>query len=608
MQSSLRIPLLALLTLSWLANTASAQAPPEYHPQFSGPDPALASPRAAATPVTDHGITIFTARKIVTMNPSMPEARAVAVRDGKIVAVGETLDQVMEWTEEVPYKIDQRFANDVMLAGFYESHMHPQLTGLLWQGVYVGRFDRVSPEGKTIPGAATKQEVLDRLAAQAKTMKNPGSWLIAWGYQPEFYGNSPLTRKDLDPISNGHPMLIENLSMHIFYTNSEGLEQVGLTGKVNVAGILADDNGEATGVLEEAKALEKFIPKLPKVDAQKMDMATWNAAKLANLAGVTTISDASFGTMAGSYEAYRRAAANPDYPVRLVLYPMYNVLMSPKLGAMGGLNLLPKLHDKDTDRLKIGGVKFITDGSLQGYTANLQYPYYYKSFKNGTVNMTLEQLEEGLLQVHRMGYQVIMHTNADQATENAIEAVAYVQDKYPRPDPRPRLEHNQMVTDSQLRRMAALGMLSNFLIQHVYYWGDLHYSTFLGPERALRLDPAGSALRLGVPFSLHSDSSVTPLNPLQEIWVAATRQTLSGRVLGAEQRISLQDALYAVTLGAAYLNFEEGIKGSVESGKLADFTVLSDSPLDVPADQIRDLEVRATVVGGKVFPVQAPQG
>src|SRR6266849_3691114 len=160
------------------------------------------SPSPAVSPARK--IIIYTAKTIVTLDPGTPSAEAVAVMDGKILGVG-TLDEVRGWITNQPFEVDRRFQDAVIVPGFIEAHMHPQITGVLWQGVYVGRLDRTAPDGTPIRGSETKQAVIEQLRNAAAKMPADGRWLVAWGYQPEFYGNSPLTRADLDPISNGHP-------------------------------------------------------------------------------------------------------------------------------------------------------------------------------------------------------------------------------------------------------------------------------------------------------------------------------------------------------------------------------------------------------------------
>jgi predicted amidohydrolase YtcJ len=567
------------------------------------PDPGPAPAPAAPTKT----ITIYTAKTIVTLDPGTPTAEAVAVMDGKILGVG-TLDDVKGWVTDETVEMDDQFKDNVIIPGLIEAHMHPQITGVLWLGVYVGRFDRTSPAGELVKGCETKEAVIARLKeAAAKMPGDASSWLIAWGYQPEFYNNSPLTRADLDPISNGHPMLIENLSMHIYYANSKAFEIAGVGDDTKIEGIVKKD-GKPTGEIEEVTAALAFAEKLPPLDAKTMLKATEDVGKLAHRVGVTTIADLSFGTLPGGYKAYEAAAADPDFPVRVVLNPIIQIFQKPEIAEKGGLDLLAEWHKADTDRLSIGAVKFVADGSIQGYTALFQWPYYYKTFDNGIANISQDDLTKWVGEVHKRGYQVLIHANGDEATEMALTAMSEAQRLYPQPETRDRIEHNQYVTESQFLRMKALGMGTNLFTNHIYYWGDLHYSTFTGPDRAEDMDPAGSAQRLGIPFSMHSDASVTPVDPLFAMWTATARKTMSGRVLGENQRITVPQALHAVTLGAAYLLHQDDKKGSIKVGKLADFTVLDRNPLDVASpDELRDIKVLGTVMGGKAFPAAAGQ-
>jgi len=159
-----------------------------------------------------------------------------------------------------------------------------------------------------------------------------------------------------------------------------------------------------------------------------------------------------------------------------------------------------------------------------------------------------------------------------------------------------------MADEAQFRRMAQLGICSNLFANHIYYWGDQHYSLTMGPDRATRMDACGTAKRLGVPFTIHSDAPVTPLDPLFTAWCAVNRQTASGRVLGSGECIEVQDALYAITLGAAFTLHLDHLVGSIESGKFADFAVLEDDPTNVPVEALKDIVVWGTVVDGTPRP------
>lgn len=569
-----------------------------------GLDTVVPTPVTAPPDPSAGTIIIYTAKKVVTLDPAMPSGTAVAVLDGKILSVG-SLESVRGWVTTQKVEIDRRYENAVIVPGFIEAHMHPQITGILWLGTYVGRFDRTSPDGTLVPGAKTKQDVLDRIRDAAAKLPADGKWMIAWGYQPEFYGNSPLTKADLDPITNGHPIFIENLSMHIYYANSKAFEIAGIGDDTTIDGIVKKD-GKPTGEIEEIKAALAFVAKLPPLDDKILLKATWDAARLAHRSGVTTFADLSFGSFPGAYQAYKTAAADPNFPERVVLNPIIQLFQEGPIAQKGGLDYLAEMHKADTDRLSFGGVKFVIDGSIQGYTGLFLWPYYYKTFKNGVANLTQDELNKGVLEVHKRGFQSVLHANGNMATEMAITALKAAYAAAPGQETRDRIEHNQYVSQSQLLDMKTLGVSTNLFTNHIYYWGDLHASLFVGPDRAQGMDPAGSAQRLGVPFSLHSDASVTPVNPLFAMWTAVARKTMSGQVLGASEKLTIPEALHAVTLGAAYLLGQDDKKGSITPGKLADFTVLDQDPLSVSdPDALKDIKVLGTVMGGKAFPADA---
>jgi predicted amidohydrolase YtcJ len=207
-----------------------------------------------------------------------------------------------------------------------------------------------------------------------------------------------LTRANLDPNSNGHPMFIENLPMHIYYANSKAFEIAGITDDTDSVGIVKKD-GKPTGEIEEIKAALTFASKLPPLDAKTSLKATWDAAELAHRVGVTTFADLSFGSIPGGYKAYQTVAADPNFPVRIVLNPLIQVFQSPEIAAKGGLDYLAELHKADTDRLSFGGVKFVVDGSIQGYTGLLLWPGYYKTFANGVANITQGDLTKWVTEV-----------------------------------------------------------------------------------------------------------------------------------------------------------------------------------------------------------------
>jgi len=247
-------------------------------------------------------------------------------------------------------------------------------------------------------------------------------------------------------------------------------------------------------------------------------------------------------------------------------------------------------------------VKLFLDGSIQGFTARLREPGYFDGHPNGIWLMDPVAFHETLLPYHQAGLTIHCHCNGDEAVDVFLDAVEQAQARAPRADHRHTIHHCQLTTMDQYQRMANLGICANIFANHLYYWGDQHYEITVGPDRAQRMEACATAKKLGVHFALHSDAPITPINQLHSAWCAVNRLTAKGRVLGELERISVYDALYAVTLDAAYTLKMDKDVGSIEPGKLADFTVLEKDPFAVDPLKLKDIKVWGTVLGGKSFP------
>ena len=327
--------------------------------------------------------------------------------------------------------------------------------------------------------------------------------------------------------------------------------------------------------------------------------ALWRFAHSALRAGVTTATDLANELPEETVAEQIAVTAHEDFPLRVV--PAFYAAARP---AAEGVEWVKSLIPRSHDRLRYGLVKLVADGSIQGFTARMKWPGYYNGHENGLWYIEpREELPRILGTYHRAGLQVHVHTNGDEATEAAIDAIEAVLREHPACDARFTLQHCQMAHDAHFRRMARLGICANLFANHIHYWGDQHVALTMGPERAERMDATGSAKRLGVPFSIHSDAPVTHLAPLFTAWCAVNRLTASGRVLGPAERIPVRDALHAITLGAAFTLKLDGEIGSIETGKRADFAILEDDPLAVDPAALKDVAVWGTVVGGRVFPV-----
>lgn len=536
-------------------------------------------------------ITVFTAKRILTMNPSQPEATHIAVRDGRVLCVGPL--KVMQ--ELGDYTLDRRFADHTILPGFVEGHSHA-LEGAMWNYLYLGYFARVDPEGTHWSGADSIAAMQQRLRDAAEGLA-PGEPLIAWGFDPVYFEGARLDRQLLDAAVKDRPVVVMHASLHVMTVNSRMLEQSDLDRHPGIEGIMLDADGRPNGELQEMAAMHAIFETLEMnlFEAVSSPGTLRRYGQAARNAGITTITDLYNPLTDDGIAALRLVTSEADFPVRLV--PAMSALAwSPEQGVERLQHCLPLGNDK----LKFGLVKMMTDGSIQGYTARMKWPFYHDGHANGIWNAPPEALQEMVQVYHQAGLQLHIHTNGDEAVELMLDAVESALDLWPRADHRHTLQHCQVIDHAQLRRTAKLGLCLNMFANHLYYWGDIHRRHTLGYERSRRLEPLASARRLGIVTAIHSDAPVTPLGPLFTAWCAVMRETASGEVLGKEERVSVPQALEMITLGAAYTLRLDHLVGSLEIGKFADMVVLDQDPLTIDPAQLRTVRVLATVLGGEV--------
>lgn len=537
--------------------------------------------------------TIYRARRILTMNPSRPEATHVAVRDGRILGAG-SLEELSGWG---PHVLDERFADLVLMPGFVEGHSH-LMAGSLWRHVYCGWFDVRDPDGAHVSGSKSLDEVVAALAAAAPS--GTGGGHIGWGFDPIYFGNRRCRRGDLDRVSATNTVGVLHASGHILNVNSEALRRAGLLRPgVDHPGIPLGDDGLPTG---ELKGPEAMMPVMPHVGLDRSflsgdEFGIRAFGKLAVRAGVTTATDLAATAQDPEIDTWLRVTGGEDYPVRLV--PFLRLI---GLSPADAVARAVQIRARSSERLRLGSIKVVADGSIQGFSARLRWPGYYNGAPNGLWYTAPQTVREAYTLGLEHGVLIHTHTNGDEATEMALDCMEAALRARPAPDHRYTLQHCQLADEAQFRRIKALGMCVNLFANHHYYWGEQHRAITVGPERAERMNACRSALDAGVPFSVHSDAPITPLAPLFTAWCAVNRLSSTGRVLGAAQRIGVMDALRAVTLGAAWTLKLDGEVGSIECGKRADFAVLGEDPTAVSPEALKDVPVWGTVQGGRVFP------
>lgn len=542
--------------------------------------------------------TIFSARRILTMNPSRPDATHVAVRDGRILGVGP-LDELTGWG---PHTLDTRFADKVLMPGLVEGHCHVS-EGTLWRYHYLGRFDRMDPDGKIWPGAASVEEVVTRLhQGEAKMGASPnalGEPLSGWGLDPIYYGERRVTRQDFDKVSTTRAVGVMHASGHIFNVNSRALELAGLLRPgVNHPGVPLGADGLPTGELKGPDAMT-LVGKHIGFDREVLandEPGLRQFARLCVRQGVTTATDLANLLPDDAVAMMVRVTGEASFPVRIMPFRRFQGIT-----AQQAVKHVLALREKSTAMLRLGQIKLFVDGSIQGFSARLRWPGYYNGAPNGLWYTPPEAIRDLYRLALEAGVLVHSHTNGDQASEMALDCLEGALQGEPARDHRFTLQHCQLADAAQFRRMKALGMCVNLFPNHHFYWGDQHYATTVGPERAMRMNACATALSVGVPMAIHSDAPVTPLGPLFTAWAAVNRRTASGKVLGTTECIGVADALRTITLGAAYTLRLDGEIGSIEVGKRADFAVLEDDPLEIGAERLKDVRIWGTVQGGRVF-------
>lgn len=535
-------------------------------------------------------ITVYRARRIVTMAAHQPVATHVAVREGRVLCVGDAED--MASFKDATY--DDRFAECVLVPGFVEGHAHAH-EGALWSRPYVGYFDRISPDGERVRGCASIDAVVARLKQIADATPD-ATPIFAWGFDPIYFGGRRMDARDLDNVSATRPVLVIHASLHIVNVNTFALARAGFDETTNVAGLPKGADGKLTGEIQGPAPRAVLFRALGLAgiagSPQLEDYRRY--ARAANVAGVTTITDLHSDLSEATLAALRGLAADESAPLRIA--PAYGAAGAP---AEEGAARLAALKKQSGDRLFFGIAKFVIDGSIQGFTARLKWPHYHNGAPNGLWYVAPDDFPRVFEIYHRAGVQVHVHTNGDEATDVALDAIERALINAPRPDHRHTLQHCQLASEAQYRRMKALGVCVNLFSNHLWHWGEAHVRETIGPERAARMNAAATAERLGVPFAIHSDAPVTPLAPLFTAWCAVNRFTHKGQLLGPHERISVESALRAVTLGAAFTLKLDHLVGSIEIGKFADFAVLDEDPLAQAPERLKDIKVIGTMVGGR---------
>lgn len=512
-------------------------------------------------------------------------ATAFACRDGLFVAVG-TDEEVQALAGPNTQVVD--LAGATVLPGFIETHLHPFMFGM--NSTHVDAGPDACPTIADLLAALTARAQAEAATSIVGTAV-AGTAVLGVGFDDSLVADDRgLTAADLDQVSTTQPVTVRHLSGHGMYVNTFAMLAAGIDASTPepVGGtIVRGPDGAPTGEFLEIPAMRLLGGSDQLFPIGRLDEALRIALRRMASVGVTSFHD--MFVSADMLASYQRIDEAGELTLRARAYVGLSV--AEDLDARG-------VQPRVSEMLTVGGVKLISDGSLQLHTGALTEPYHdLGGCHCGEMAIPAGDLAAMVASCHDAGRQVAIHTNGDRAIDlalDAIEAAAATSHK----SVSHRLEHVQTLREDQIHRMRELGVAASVFVNHVYYWGDRHRDRFLGPERGSRISPLASIAAAGLPFALHCDCPVTPVNPLFTIDTAVNRITRDGHVLGPAQRIPPATAVAGYTSSAATIAGEASVKGTIEAGKLADFVVLSADPHTCAPSAIKDVAVLATVVGG----------
>jgi predicted amidohydrolase YtcJ len=553
--------------------------------------------KASAAAAAYAKVTIFEAAKIITMEPANPSARFVAVSDGVILGLGNTLAELDPWTKGRTVDVDRRFAKDVLMPGLIDPHVHPMLAAVALNMPFLAPDDWKLPSG-FYPGVQTQQGYRQRLAEMlAESKETP---FICWGYHELFHG--PIDRAVLDALSPDRPVIIWQRSFHDIIVNSAMMKAWGFETQAQLDVAIAAAHADPTHI-DFAKAhfsetggivaLAKMQSLIVTPEKIQRGMAALKQVMLTG--GVTTVADMGTGLFASfdmEVSLIKAAFEQPGNPSRVMVMPMAMKMagVTDLDGWFADFQRKYASPHMRTDKR----VKMLADGAFFGLNMRMNAPGYL----DGHIGKWLTEPQDLRAQFSRFwaaGFSLHVHVNGDEGLDVVLDEL----DRLPKGRSQTiTLEHLGYSSEAQNRRIARMGLMVSAQPNYIRVLGDVYTQNGLGPDRAANMNRLGSLERKNVPLGLHSDFNMAPVDPLYLAWIAANRVTIGGNVKAPNERLSLDKALRAITIEAAQVIGMDALVGSVAAGKKADFTVLDRDPYAVGAARLRDLKVKGVVFEG----------
>ncbi len=572
---------------------------------------AKASSSHAASSLQDFGsqlqslpeITVYTARRVITMENNEPAINAVAVVGDRVLAAGPR-KEIVDRIGSQPYRLDERFSEKVVIAGLIDQHVHPFLAGLTLTSEIISIEDWNIPTGFS-KAAKGEADYRSRLQAAEAAMNDPDALLLTWGYHHFFHGQ--IKRTQLDEISSTRPIIIVHRSAHELILNTPALELLGITQEFvdSFEGLALEQSSFDDGYFFEA-GMFAVLPAVAPVLAtpERLGAGLRLAREYMHRAGVTVAAEPGGVLSRPLQEATNAVFSGPDAPLRTYFIADGKSLAAAHFQNGSMIEETEKLLDWGEGKTAFMSkqVKLFADGAVYSLAMQVSEPYLGGDF-HGEWIMQPDEFNPVFDAYWDAGYQIHVHQTGDLAVDLILDAVERNMRRKPRADHRTTLVHFGYAREDQAKRIAELGCIVSGNPYYVTALSDRYSELGLGPERADDIVPLGPIKANGIPISFHSDVPMAPGEPLFLVWAGVNRTTFSGRVAGPEHRLSVEDALRAVTIDAAQsLRLEDEV-GSIAPGKLANFTVLEEDPFEVEAERIKDIAIWGTVLEGDVFPV-----
>ncbi len=555
-------------------------------------------------------ITVYEAETIVTMNPDQPRARYVATGDGRILAVSASIEEISSALDGAAFTFDRQFAGKVLMPGLIDPHLHPMMAFLL-------PMHFITPEGWDLPSGVSapsrNPEDYHARLSSALGADEATTPFFTWGYHQLWHG--PIDRTALDAIAPARPVIVWHRSFHEVILNSAAMKLFSLDTREAYDLAMRDSGADpAHGDFDKGHFFETGLaaalpPMRPYILSPMRLNAGFDAMKqMMRENGVTMIADMATGLFAGFEPeralidaAFGEASGNP---ARVMLVPDANSVIR-KAGSVAAAvdYVTAQARDKSRRVFVNNRIKLFADGAFFSQYMQMGPPGYDDGHQGKWINPP-EEFEEYARAFWNAGVTIHWHVNGDAGLDAVLDVVEALQTETPRDDHRLTLEHLGYSREDQNTRIAALGVLVSAQPNYVYVLSDKYAERGLGYERASQISRLGSLEDKSIKLALHSDLTMAPVDPLFLAWIAANRKTMEGSVMAPEERLSLDKALRAVTIDAAYvLGLEEEI-GSIEAGKRADFAVLDADPYQLGASALNDIGVWGVVFKGRAYPAQ----